>query len=531
MTHTVNVVRDGKLVTCLDPRLKLHKCKLISHAFDSCDLRLSALDASSLGQCCGRISVQWYSARVNARIMSNIKKKRRILSDEMKLKIIKELNAGATRKMISREFGVPESTISDIYRDREKIIKSAQNRSGPSIVKGEVEKDILNWFSQQTSNKLPVLGIELEIAARNIASRKKAVRYKVNKDWLQGFCRKNDIALCKVSPFLKKTQTTNGDEFRKELLETMEKLGISEKAVYVAKGFGLLWKNLSDSIIGFKDSKGLKNIKEDRFATMLCANADGSHKLNPLVVGNCRISTTRTGNSYTETDGPLRRVHRRSQKTTWVNRDNFIDWFKNIFVPGVTDFQNVAQDDVKAILVIDDGPSIPETEELSSVSKGIICLKLPSAASSVLPLSQGIFETCKRAYKLKQVDAILIDKERSKTKIEDNLSNYTIDIAFSNWASSWEEVEQGDVHNAWSKLLGRENHEINQKGLCESAFQSELRERLKYEVSEKDILEWLKAEMEMPIYQFLHKPAKSTQATMDMYLPSSKIVPSTSYQK
>lgn len=517
----VKVARDGKLVTCLDPRLKLHKCKLISHAFDSCDLRLSALDASSLGQCCGRISAQWYSARVSARIMSKIKKKRTILSVEIKLKIIKELNAGALRKVISRDFGVPESTISDIYRDREKIIKSTQNRSGPSIVKGEVEKDILNWFSQQTSNKLPVLGIELEIAAKDIASQKKAVRYNVNKDWLQEFCRKNDIVLCKVSPCLKKTKTTNGDEFRKELLETMKKLGISEKDVYVAKGFGLLWRNLSGSIIGFKDSKGFKKFKEDRFVTMLCANADGSHKLNLLVVGNCRITTTRSAKSYTETDGPLRRVHRRSQKTAWVTRANFLDWFENIFVPGVADFQNVAKDDVKAILVMDDGPSIPETEELSSVSKGIICLKLPSAASTVLPLSQGIFESCKRAYKLKLVDAILID---------DNLSHYTIDIAFSNWASSWEEVEQGDVSNAWSKLLGREGPDINE-GLSENAFQSVLREKLKSEVSEEDILEWLTAEMEMPIYQFLHKPTKPTQTTMDMYVLSSKNVPSTSHQK
>lgn len=436
---------------------------------------------------------------------------------------------------------------------KKKIIRSAQARSGSFAIKDKIEKDIFDRFSRQTSNELPVLGIELEKFAKDIASgkkavsvklnndsqllekeletedmdidsKKKAVSYKVHKGWLQTFCRKYGIELCKVSPFLKPTNTTNNDEFRKKLLETMKELQVSENAVYVAKAFGLLWRNLSCSISGFKDFKGLDKFKKDRFATMLCANADGSHKLNPLVVGKCCISTTRSGQSYTETDGPLRRVHRRSQNTAWITRENFLDWFENIFVPGVTEFQGKAKDDVKAILVIDDGPSIPESEKLSSVSKGILFLKLPSAASTVLPMSLGIFEACKRAYKLKLVGAILIDKERSKEKIEKNLRKYTIENAFSNWASSWEEVEQGHVHNAWSKLLGREDADNIQKGHCESAFQRKLRKKLKFEVPKEDILGWLNAEMEIPIYQFVYKP-KLTQTKMDKYITSSKIVP------
>lgn len=503
-------------------------CKLISHAFDSCDLHLSALDASHPSQCCADLSQCCGTVRcavcVSDRIMPKIKKKQKRLNDETKLKIIEELKEGASRTKINLDYNVPKSTISDINRDQKKIIqrRSAQDRSGSSSIKDKVDKDILDWFSRQTSNELPVLGIELEKAARDIASEKKAVSYNVHKGWLQKFCRKYDIELCKVSPFLKTTETTNIDEFRKNLLETTKELNVSENAVYVAKAFGLLWRNLSCSISGFEDFKGLDKFKEDRFATMLCANADGSHKLNPLVVGKCGERTTRSGQSYTET-----RVNRRSQDTAWITTENFLDWFKNIFVPEVTKFQGNAIDDVKAILVIDDGASIPKSEKLSFISKGIICLRLPSAASTVLPLSQGIFEACKRAYKLKLVSAILIDNERSKENIEKNLRKYTIETAFSNWASSWEEVERGHVHNAWSKLLGREDADNIQKGHCESEFQSKLRKKLKFEVPKENILEWLNAEMENPIYQFI-KPNKSTQTKMDKYITSSKIVPSTS---
>lgn len=457
--------------------------------------------------------------------MPKLKKNKTRLKNETKLKIIEELKRGASRAKINLDYNVPKSTISDINRDQEKIIRSAEARSGSSAIEDQVEKDIFDWFSLQTSNELPVLGIELEQFAEDIAIET-AVSYKVYKGWLQKFCRKYGIELCKVSPFLDSTKTTNIDEFRKKLLETMKELDVSENAVYVAKSFGLLWRNLSCSISGFKDFKGLDQFKEDRFATMLCANADGSHKLNPLVVGKYYQPTTRSGLSYTETDGPLRRVHRRSQDTAWITKKNFLDWFKHIFVPEVTEFHNETKDDVKAILVIDDGPSIPE--KLPSISKGIICLKLPSAASTVLPLSQGIFETCKRAYKLKLVGAILIDNERSKENIEKNLRKYTIEIAFSNWASSWKEVEQGHVHNAWSKLLGREDADNIQKGHRESAFQSKLRKKLKFKVSKEDILEWLNAEMENPIYQFVYKPTKSTQTKMDKYITSSKILPSTS---
>lgn len=88
-------------------------------------------------------------------------------------------------------------------------------------------------------------------------------------------------------------------------------------------------------------------------------------------------------------------------------------------------------------------------------------------------------------------------------------------------------MEQGHVHNAWGKLLGREDADNIQKGHCESAFQSKLRKKLKFEIPKENILEWLSAEMENPIYQFI-KPTKSTQTKMDKYITSSKSVQSTS---
>lgn len=78
---------------------------------------------------------------------------------------------------------------------KKKIIRSAKARSGSSAIKDKVEKDIFDWFSRQTSNELPVLGIELEKVAKDIASGKKAVSYKVHKCWLQKFCRKYSIEL------------------------------------------------------------------------------------------------------------------------------------------------------------------------------------------------------------------------------------------------------------------------------------------------------------------------------------------------
>lgn len=162
--------------------------------------------------------VQWCGggASVSDRIMPKIKKKKTRLNNETKLKIIEELKKGASRTKISLDYNVSKSTISDINRDQKNIIqrRSAQDRSGSSAIKDEVEKDIFDWFSIQTSNELPVLGIELEKFAKDIA-REKAVTYKVHKGWLQTFCRKHSIELCKVSPFLKTTETTISTSFER----------------------------------------------------------------------------------------------------------------------------------------------------------------------------------------------------------------------------------------------------------------------------------------------------------------------------
>lgn len=448
----------------------------------------------------------------------NKKRKHKRRGVDEQLEIIDKLDAGTSRNVMCRDYGIPPSTLSDIKRDREKIKQLAAERgesSSGTRWKDEVDNAIFDWLKRQTSKKVPVLGIELIKEANNIVDANgAAISYKFNNNWMQKFCRKFNVEFCKTSPFIKETNASTVNQFRDKLLETMKKLAVSEKDVYVAKGFALMWRQLSSSVCGLKDFNSLDKFKRDTFATLLCVNADGSHKLNPLMVGKFRNSANQSGKS--RTNGPERVTS--TGEHGWVTEDVYRDWFNNSFVTSVAEFQNVGLDDVKAILVVDDCPSDLDLKYVSNSS--IICLKLPSAASSALPLSRGIFENCKRAYKLKLLGDIFPDGanyEKMEEVVKENLNKYTIETASLNWSSSWEEVDLGYIRNAWSQLLGREESEINQRELCATDFQHALREKVSVEIPEEGILEWLNSEGETPLYQYL-RIRNPPQRKIDSYL-------------
>ena len=49
------------------------------------------------------------------------KRKRSVLTLEMKLSIIKALEKGSSQRTVGESFGVPKSTVADIWKDRNKI--------------------------------------------------------------------------------------------------------------------------------------------------------------------------------------------------------------------------------------------------------------------------------------------------------------------------------------------------------------------------------------------------------------------------
>ena len=65
-------------------------------------------------------------------------RKRRVITLDQKLKIIDDLQKGKSQRLDSDTYGVPKSTIGDIWKERDKIKNYVSTSDCPSIAKKEV---------------------------------------------------------------------------------------------------------------------------------------------------------------------------------------------------------------------------------------------------------------------------------------------------------------------------------------------------------------------------------------------------------
>ena len=90
-------------------------------------------------------------------VSSKTKQKRSVVTLEVKLKIIKELEEDKLQRLVAEQFKVAKSTISDIWRDREKIKKHVSSCANPQQfakrcclvrepVFSELDKACYLWF-------------------------------------------------------------------------------------------------------------------------------------------------------------------------------------------------------------------------------------------------------------------------------------------------------------------------------------------------------------------------------------------------
>ena len=94
------------------------------------------------------------------------KRKRSVLTLEKKLEIIAELRKGKSQRLASMQFGVPKSTVRDVWKDRDKIEAHLSASGNPSFAKKrcivrEPQFDKLDqacylWFQQQRFKGAPV---------------------------------------------------------------------------------------------------------------------------------------------------------------------------------------------------------------------------------------------------------------------------------------------------------------------------------------------------------------------------------------
>lgn len=273
----------------------------------------------------------------------NNAKKPVVLTLQTKSKILDELAQNKSVTNLARKYNVAKSTICSIKKKKEKILFAVSNTfSGPGKRKTlrdselpETEQMLYRWFLEQRQKNNPISGLILKAKAKyffNICNPNNELGFNASDGWLDNFKKRFGIRLLTISGEKLSSQHELVAPFKTKLHQKITELGLLPQQIYNADETGLFYKMLPRKTYVTAEEKnapGRKAAKE-RVTFLACTNADGTHKLKPLIIG--RSKNPRCFKNYSL---PVEYKH---SKTAWMSVPIFHDWFHKSFVVQVRNF-------------------------------------------------------------------------------------------------------------------------------------------------------------------------------------------------
>lgn len=274
-------------------------------------------------------------------MLKKVQKPRQIrLTLEQKAEILKKSDNGVSGKRLSLDYGVSEAAISKIKGKRQEILEAVSNTFERAQKKtlhkpeyADVEKNLYEWFLTQRNRNCPINGPMLKTRAKmefeKLYPEKSSDSFNASEGWLWKFKKRHGIRYLKICGEILSSDTSQITPFIHTLRATLNEMEITDAQCYNADESALFYRLLPDKTYVAateKTAPGRKTSKE-RITFMLCANADGSHKLNPLVIGKSANPRCFKGFS-----NPLEYS---SSKKAWMTSQLFFHWFHDSFVKQV----------------------------------------------------------------------------------------------------------------------------------------------------------------------------------------------------
>uniref|UniRef100_M3YLK3 JRK like n=1 Tax=Mustela putorius furo TaxID=9669 RepID=M3YLK3_MUSPF len=167
------------------------------------------------------------------------KRKRVVLTIKDKLDIIKKLEDGGSSKQLAVIYGIGETTVRDIRKNKEKIITYASSSDSTSLLAKrksmkpsmyeELDKAMLEWFNQQRAKGNPISG---PICAK----RAEFFFYALGMDgdfnpsagWLTRFKQRHSIREINI-----RNERLNGDEYLSIFRQWFDKIFVPQVREYL----------------------------------------------------------------------------------------------------------------------------------------------------------------------------------------------------------------------------------------------------------------------------------------------------------
>lgn len=265
------------------------------------------------------------------------------LNLEQKVEILGKLDKGVKANRLALEYNVTDSAISQIKKKKSEILsavsESLEEVSRKTIRKGEfpeIETKLFEWFLKQRERKCSVSRMMLKVKALEIFKQefpdKEDNAFTASDGWITKFKMRHGMRFLKVCGEILSSDTTSITPFIHRFRKVISDMGLTNEQIYNADESGLYYRMLPEKtyVSAVEKSAPGRKIQKERLTFMLCANAEGTHKTKPLVIGKSKQPRV-----FKDFDNPL---HYDNSKSAWMTSKIFSNWFHHQFVKEVHKF-------------------------------------------------------------------------------------------------------------------------------------------------------------------------------------------------
>lgn len=372
------------------------------------------------------------------------KRKRVVLTLKEKMDVCARLEKGESRKALMQEYNVGMSTLYDIRAHKAQLLrffassacnKALERRRTLHTPKLEhLDRALYEWFLGRRAEGVPVSGPMLIEKAKDFYAQMQLTEPCVfSGGWLWRFKARHGIKKLDAAGEKQVADHHAAERFCGFFRSLTVEHGLTPEQVYNADETGLFWQCLPGPPAEGGPAPGGRQSR-DRLTVLTCANATGSHKVKPLVIGKGSGPRAPRGIQHLP-------VAYRAHGNAWAGRAVLADWFHHIFVPAVRErFRALGlPEDSKAVLLLDGSRAHPQESELAAGS--IFTVFLPASAAALLqPMDQGIRRSFVRNF---------INPPGALSGFH---PRYGVSDAICSVACAWDAVPAAVFSRAWGRL-------------------------------------------------------------------------------
>lgn len=395
------------------------------------------------------------------------KKERKSVTLELKMKVLRRMENGGKATIVGRDFGLSESTVRTIYKNREKIKISSESstpisatklsRSRSSILE-RMEKLLSVWIEDLNKKNTPLSQDLICTKAKSLYEMLKTKEgegsatptFAASRGWFHRFKQRSNLHNIHITGEAASADIQAAAEFPDKFQEFVRREKIPACLIFNVDETGLYWKKMPSRTFISKEERQASGFKaaKDRLTLLLGGNATGDFKLKPLLVYHSETPRAMRG-----TDKTSLPVVWRSNRKAWVTREIFQEWYSNSFCPSVKSYCDRNGLEPKVILLLDNAPGHPTSLDTPRDLKVYVKFLPPNTTSILQPMDQGAIANFKAYYHRRTFSQLVHETDgEGRQSMREWWKSYNIMKSIHNIEEAWKEVKMSCMNGVWRNL-------------------------------------------------------------------------------